>query len=236
MNTVKSAAGKSGTIAYLEDDPQQTAAVAHWLAGHGYEFQAFDRASAILEAFSIRPFAAVILDWELETGGSGLDVLTRLRNEHNYQLPVLMLSAKNSPLDIQQALGAGATEFLSKPVRKHDLLTVIDRFFRPQSQSTVIDYGLFIDDTSKGQIAAQGTVLDLTPAEYKLASGLLREHGRWIPFDRLLAMVEGELPQGGFRGLDLFVLRLKKKMGFARCSEWRLEMVYGHGYRLVNTQ
>ena len=90
-------------IALLEDSLEQSERVAGWINSRGYPCDAFDSAEGFQRAFKKTSYDVVVLDWALETGSSGIDVLHWLRNTITSDVPVIFVTARQTEEDIVMA-------------------------------------------------------------------------------------------------------------------------------------
>ena len=147
-----------------------------------------------------------------------------------------MLSSNSDPTRISEALIAGVTDFLQKPVDELTLVAKIETYCRPRSKAGVANYGIFLDNRIDKSIYLQDVKLDLTRSEYQVLSHLLREQGRWQTFDSLSIIIDEDTSRSGLQSAELFLHRLKKKVNFAELASWKIEIIYGYGFRLVYTR
>ncbi len=115
------------TIVIVEDDPDTAEMFAEMirLIGHTV-FQVYRGAQAIGLIAEVKP-SAVILDWKM-SDISGLEVMQHIRCDAKLaKIPIIMVSAKNLPSDIEIALNSGASIFLTKPVGYKDLENAIQK-------------------------------------------------------------------------------------------------------------
>jgi len=115
------------TIVIVEDDPDTAEMFAEMirLMGHSV-FQVYRGAQAIGLIAEVKP-SAVILDWKM-SDISGLEVMQHIRCDAKLaKIPIIMVSAKNLPSDIEIALNSGASIFLTKPVGYKDLENAIQK-------------------------------------------------------------------------------------------------------------
>ena len=115
------------TIVIVEDDPDTAEMFAEMirLMGHSV-FQVYRGAQAIGLIAEVKP-SAVILDWKM-SDISGLEVMQHIRRDAKLvKIPIIMVSAKNLPSDIELALNSGASIYLTKPVGYKDLENAIKK-------------------------------------------------------------------------------------------------------------
>ncbi len=115
------------TIVIVEDDPDTAEMFAEMirLMGHSV-FQVYRGTQAIGLIAEVKP-SAVILDWKM-SDISGLEVMQHIRRDAKLiKIPIIMVSAKNLPSDIELALNSGASIYLTKPVGYKDFENAIQK-------------------------------------------------------------------------------------------------------------
>ncbi|HFC10003.1 MAG TPA: response regulator [Chloroflexi bacterium] len=113
-------------IFIVEDDNDTADMLAEMVRLSGYRVRLYHGAHTVLAALRHTKPAAMILDIMMPDI-SGLDVLREIRNDARLQaLPVILLSAKSTPLEIEEGMQAGANLYLTKPVRFDELQRAIE--------------------------------------------------------------------------------------------------------------
>ena len=220
-------------IALLEDDAEQAARVSSWINDKGYQCSVFDTADEFQRAFRKTSFDVVVLDWTLETGSSGLEVLHWVRKTLASDIPIIFVTARQAEEDIVTALQAGADDFLGKPVRQHELLARLQALARrAQPETEVLECPPYTFDTSNRQVLHDGEPVRLTEKEYELAVFLFRNRGRVLSRQHLLTSVWGTSADLNTRTVDTHASRLRKKLKLLASERWKLTSIYQHGYRL----
>ena len=222
-----------GRIAYLEDDAIQSEQVSSWLVKAGYQCSSFSDAVSMQEALESCKFVAVLLDWHLEAGGSGLDVLRYLRITQRSHLPVVFLSSKNTKNDIATIYNAGADYFLSKPVAENDLVKLLDNYVQNRPKCVnVIGYGPYQDDTVNQKFSLHGETVDMSTGDYALASYLFAQAGRVVSTEALLSIVKEHAGEMDKKRIESHIHKLRKTIRLRELGRWQLETIHGYGYRL----
>lgn len=220
-------------IALLEDDPDQAERVSAWIDGRGYHCGVFNSAEDFQRAFRKTSFDVVVLDWTLETGSSGLEVMQWIRKTLTSDIPIIFVTARQMEEDIVTALQAGADDYLPKPVRQHELLArlhALARRAQPEAEMLVCPPYTF--DTTKRQVLVDEEPVRLTEKEYELAVFLFRNRGRVLSRQHLLTSVWGTSADLNTRTVDTHASRLRKKLKLLASERWKLTSIYQHGYRL----
>ena len=227
-------------ILVVEDEPELNALLADQLQREGYTVgRAFDGLEAVA-AIERDPYDLVILDWMLpKLDGPG--VLDRIRARH--LVPVLMLTARGTDLDVVNGLEAGADDYIVKPVHVRVLrarVRALLRRGRPNlaglpveqngpSPGRVHRAGEFVIDTGARSAESAGQPLHLSPTEFELLALFVAHPGRAFSRDYLVERLWPEDTEVGHRAVDTNILRLRKKLGPAGEA---IRTVWGMGYRL----
>ncbi len=214
-------------ILLLEDDAELGAQICGQLRGAGLEVVWWRRGRTI-EAEDAAAIKLLILDLMLP-GTHGLDVLRELRT-FSADLPVLILSARNTSEDKVRALRLGADDYMTKPFWPEELLErVRARLRRPRiERAEVIALGSLRLDLAARELSREGVALAMTRTELDLLSALARQRGEAVSRRWLVEHVLDPERDGGARTLDVHMSRLRKKLGDA-CV---IDTVWGVGYRL----
>lgn len=214
-------------ILLLEDDAELGAQICGQLRGAGLEVVWWRRGRSI-EAEDAAAIKLLILDLMLP-GTHGLDVLRELR-AFSADLPVLILSARNTSEDKVRALRLGADDYMTKPFWPEELLErVRARLRRPRiERAEVIALGPLRLDLAARELSREGVALAMTRTELDLLSALARQRGEAVSRRWLVEHVLDPERDGGARTLDVHMSRLRKKLGDA-CV---IDTVWGVGYRL----
>ncbi len=222
-------------IACLEDDPMQSTLLQEWLQGAGYVCRAFAAADAFIRELRQESYDLLIMDWELPQS-SGLEVLGWVRNELDWNIPVLFLTHRDSEQDIVEALELGADDFLSKPISQPIALARVRALARRNARISgrrgVLELGHFRLERESKTLLYQGEDRGLTEKEFQLAWILFCNVGRQLSRDHLLETVWGVGPGLMTRTVDTHMSRLRRKLGLLPENGWRLKAVYHQGYRL----
>ncbi|MBX2838044.1 MAG: response regulator transcription factor [Gammaproteobacteria bacterium] len=220
-------------IALLEDDDEQAARVSNWIDTKGYHCSVYSNAEDFQRAFRKSSYDVVVLDWTLQSGSSGLEVLHWIRQTLTSDIPIIFVTARQAEEDIVTALQAGADDYLAKPVRQHELLARLYALARrAQPETELLECPPYTFDTSNRQVLLDGEAIKLTEKEYELALFLFRNRGRVLSRQHLLTSVWGTSAELNTRTVDTHASRLRKKLKLLATERWKLTSIYQHGYRL----
>jgi DNA-binding response OmpR family regulator len=219
----------------LEDDAEQGLLLKKWLTAHGHDCEHFESSRLFLQQIRRESFDLLILDW-LVPEISGLEVLDWIRENLDWRIPVIFVTAMDREEDIVEALERGADDYMTKPVRERELLARLNALARRASAvdetRAVLDFGTFRIDQQARTVEREGRRIELTQKEYELAVFLFRNCDRVLSRGHILQSVWGRNPDLNTRTVDTHVSRLRTKLGMNSCAEWRLNSIYQHGYRL----
>ena len=222
-------------IYYVEDDKNVRDLAVYALSHAGIEVEGLPDGEALRAACARRRPDVVILDIMLP-GADGLEILKRIRQTPGLsRVPVMMVTAKSSELDIVTALDSGADEYLTKPYGMMEMVSRVRALLRRATDwgAEPAEHGIVVGPLSlsleKREVSCDGEPLSLTAREFDLLAFLMQSPGTAFSREELLAQVWGWDFSGGSRTVDAHVLTLRQKLG-ERAD--LLETVRGVGYRL----
>ena len=198
-------------ILIIEDDPAILKLLQRGLAYEGYAVDtATDGRSGLLMARDHRP-DLVVLDWMLP-GMDGLEVCHRLRT--GGEIPILMLTAKDTIQDRVQGLDAGADDYLVKPFNLDELLARTRALLR-RTQAKRIPILEFKDltlDTGSRQATRGERLISLTAKEYELLEQFMRHPRQVLTRDVIFDRVWGYDFGGESNVLEVYIRYLRQKL------------------------
>lgn len=221
-------------LAILEDDSAQNETLADWLREAGHDVYPFVESRDFIRVAGRESFDLCLIDWMLPEM-SGTEVLHWLRQDRANDTPVIFVTARDAEEDVVTALGAGADDYLIKPVRRYELISRIEavmRRARPLASDRVIDVPPFYFDTNAKRVTVNGEPVELTDKEFDLAMFLFRNLGRLLSRGHMLEAVWGRNPNLATRTVDTHISRVRSKLGLRPANGFRLTPTYNYGYRL----
>lgn len=223
-------------ILVVEDDTRIRRELLDALRGAGYEVEvAVSFRDGTISAE--RDYALILLDLGLPDG-DGLEIVRRLR-EAGRGVPILILTARDTPDSRVRGLDAGADDYVVKPFHMPELVarvkSLLRRSGRTVGQGLVRLDDLWIDPEPRR--AGKGEEeIELKPREFDLLLFLMQHPGRTWTRDQLLDRVWGAGFTGDARTVDLHVRRLRSKIEDDSSDPRFIETVWGVGYRMAEPQ
>ena len=202
-------------IYILEDDKNIQEIESYAIKGNGYEVRAFDDAQAFDRGMQERKPDLLLLDVMLP-GEDGLSVLKRIRsNKDTKELPVILVTAKDSEIDTVRGLDLGADDYLTKPFGVMELVSrikAIMRRIRPSSDDAVLRYKNIYLDQDRRICLVDGENVELTYKEYELLRMFLFNLGIVLTREIIMETVWGTDFAGESRTVDMHIKTLRKKL------------------------
>ncbi len=202
-------------IYILEDDKNIQEIESYAIKGNGYEVRAFDDAQAFDRGMQeIKP-DLLLLDIMLP-GEDGLSVLKRLRADNDTkELPIILVTAKDSEIDTVKGLDLGADDYITKPFGVMELMSrikAIMRRIRPTSDDVVLKYkNIYLDQDRRIWLVDEESV-ELTFKEYELLRLFLSNLGIVLTREMIMETVWGTDFTGESRTVDMHIKTLRKKL------------------------
>ncbi|ELP6121246.1 response regulator [Vibrio vulnificus] len=195
----------------IEDDTLLGQSMVTSLSRHGYTVDWLEKGSGVTSALKTEDFTAVILDLTLPDI-DGLDVLRNIRSA-GFNLPVVILTARDDIKDRVQGLDRGADDYLGKPFALEELLARLRVVIRRQSGSAteVIEVGELSLSLSEQSIRCQEAVLKLTRNEFKILAALITNAGRVMSKDQLQQSLHGWDDSASDNAIEVHIHNLRKK-------------------------
>jgi two-component system, OmpR family, response regulator MprA len=220
-------------VLVVEDDPDIGDVVRRSLRREGYDVRlAADGTAALDEAVVFEP-DAVVLDLGLPEI-DGVEVCRRLRAEGD--VPILMLTARDSVEARVAGLDSGADDYLVKPFDRQELLARLRALLRrrpPRGSASLVLGDLRLNPATR-EVFRGDRALELTAREFELLEFMMRNERLVVSRDKLLEEVWGYAPFSETNTVDVFVSNLRRKLE-ANGEPRVLHTVRGAGY-VMRTQ
>ncbi|MCU1571774.1 MAG: DNA-binding response regulator [Naasia sp.] len=217
----------------VEDEPAISEPLAYLLSREGYQVTvAADGPSAITEFARAAP-DLVLLDLMLP-GLPGTEVCREIRTRSS--VPIIMLTAKDSEVDIVVGLELGADDYVTKPYSTRELLAriraVLRRQVEPGDDQNVLHVGPVRMDVERHIVTVHGQATAMPLKEFDLLEFLLRNAGRVLTRGQLIDRIWGSDYFGDTKTLDVHIKRVRAKIEESPSEPTLLVTVRGLGYRI----
>jgi two-component system response regulator RegX3 len=229
---------RASTILLVEDESALAESVAYNLTREGFSVVSAGDGELALTRFRADNPAMVILDLMLPKL-SGLDVCRAIRAESD--VPILILTAKDSEADKVTGLELGADDYVTKPFSMRELVSRVRAHLRrnasrrPAAEALDRLYGGRVEmDPEAHEVFVQGDPVQLTPKEFELLETLLSRKGRLLTREFLIDEIWGPDYVGDTKTLDVHVKRLRQKVEDDPHRPRHILTVRGLGYKFVD--
>ena len=226
-------------ILLVDDDPELRQLLATYLGRHGLDVLLLPdtkQLDAYLERYQPH---LVVLDLMMP-GEDGLSACRRLRGRGE-TVPIIMLTARDEPVDRIVGLEMGADDYVGKPFDPRELVARIEAVLRrgvqpaaaPQTQAGEYRFGDWVFDRATRRLERSGVFVALTSGEFALLNALVTNAGRPMKRERLLELTRGEDSESFDRAIDVQIHRLRRLIESDPAQPRFLQTVWGHGYVFV---
>lgn len=217
----------------VEDESSLSEPLAYLLGREGYEtLIAADGITAVSEFNRWAP-DLVLLDLMLP-GMPGTEVCREIRSRSS--VPIIMLTAKDSEIDIVVGLELGADDYMTKPYSTRELLARIRAVLRRRveadtAETGVLEAGPVRMDLERHTVSVGGVQTPMPLKEFELLELFLRNSGRVLTRGQLIDRVWGADYYGDTKTLDVHIKRIRSKIEQVPAEPTMLVTVRGLGYR-----
>jgi DNA-binding response OmpR family regulator len=221
-----------GVIFVVEDDRKTAAAIRLYLEHEGFAVEcAHDGSEALDRLHHLRPLA-VILDLMLP-GLSGTEICKAIRRDGS--IPVLMVSARTEEPDRYEGLSLGADDYITKPFSPRELVARVKAVLRRVEGAAGKPSGICLD-TERHALDLRGTVVPLSPTEFRIVDLFIRSPQRTFTRDEVIRFALGPDFDGLDRTIDAHIMNIRRKVRAAGGPARILRTVFGVGYRLESSE
>ena len=226
-------------ILLIDDDAELRQLLATYLGRHGFDTLLLPdtrQLDAFLERYQPQ---LLILDLMLP-GEDGLAACRRLRARGEMR-PVIMLTARDEPVDRGIGLEMGADDYLGKPFDPRELVARIEAVLRrgarslvaPDPEGGVTRFGEWLFDRAARQLSRKDQAVTLTSGEFALLNTLIHHARQPMKRERLLELTRGDASESFDRAIDVQIHRLRRLIETDPTHPRYLQTVWGIGYVFV---
>ena len=230
-----------GRILVLDDEAEILGVVRMNLEAEGYQVDAAEDGETALELFDPDTHVMAILDIMLP-GVDGTEVARQIRASSD--VPMMMLSAKDTDIDKAVGLGVGADDYLTKPFSPVELVARVKAHLRRYAASQrkagqepadadaeVITAGPIRIDTATFTVTVRDEPVDLTATEFEILKLMAAHPGRVYTKAQIYSLVWGEDFGGDYSTVQVHIRRLRTKIEKDASTPEFIGTVWGIGYR-----
>ncbi len=221
-------------IYVVEDDASIQEIEQMALKNSNYMVQVFDRASTFYRQLEELVPDLVLLDIMLPDEDGYQIVRTLRANSRTRRVPVIMITAKTTEMDMIKGLDNGADDYIKKPFSVMELLSRVRALLRraqEEAPKQLLVGDVLLDD-ERHVVIADGSVLALTLKEYELLRYLMRNEGLAQSREAIVNHVWSADFEGESRTVDMHIKALRQKLGRAG---GQIRTIRGVGYSIEKT-
>jgi two-component system response regulator RegX3 len=220
-------------ILLVEDEESLSDPLSYLLEKEGFEVRIAENGLSAVTEFERHGADLVLLDLMLP-GQPGTEVFKQIRTTS--QVPVIMLTAKDSEIDKVVGLELGADDYVTKPYSSRELVARIRAVLRRQGEteeliSSIVAAGPVRMDVERHVVSVRSAPVQMPLKEFELLELLLRNTGRVLTRGQLIDRVWGSDYVGDTKTLDVHVKRLRSKIEADPAVPVHLVTVRGLGYK-----
>ncbi|TFC96274.1 MULTISPECIES: response regulator transcription factor [Cryobacterium] len=220
-------------ILLVEDESALSEPLSFLLEREGYEVTVAEDGPSAITEFDRTGADLILLDLMLP-GIPGTEVCREIRTRS--MVPIIMLTAKDSEVDIVVGLELGADDYVTKPYSTRELLARIRAVSRRRIDEagedlSVLAAGTVRMDTERHTVTVSGEIVNLPLKEFELLEFLLRNAGRVLTRGQLIDRVWGTDYFGDTKTLDVHIKRIRSRIEATPSNPTMLVTVRGLGYR-----
>ena len=223
-------------ILVCDDEHEIVDAIEIYLSNEGYDVLKAYNGVEGLEILKENDIHLVLMDIMMPKM-DGLITTNKIREDYN--IPVIMLSAKSEDMDKIMGLNMGADDYITKPFNPLELIARVKSQLRRYTRLGSIETkenifqtgGLVIDDEKK-EVTVDGEIVKLTPIEYELLKFLLKNAGRVFSIDEIYEKVWQEVSYNSKNTVAVHIRRIREKIEINPKNPEYLKVVWGIGYKV----
>jgi two-component system, OmpR family, alkaline phosphatase synthesis response regulator PhoP len=219
-------------ILVVDDEADILELLRYNLSREGHQVTIAASGEQALKLVKQNPPDAIILDLMLP-GVDGLDLCRTLKsNVETVNIPIIMLTAKDTEADVVTGLELGADDYITKPFSPRVVLArlkaVLRRVSAPETAGGSLQFGSLQIVAEKHEVRVDGQPIELTATEFRILQMLSRRPGWVFSREQILEFAQGTNADVTGRAVDVHIVSLRRKL--AGAAEL-IETVRGVGYR-----
>lgn len=220
-------------LIYIADDEKNIRELVKcFLENQGYEVETFSNGDDLFKRYKEKNADMIILD-VIMPGTDGVEICRQIREISN--VPIIILSAKDSEEDRIKGISVGGDDYLTKPFSPIELVARVQALFRRISMDKVekvekVTFGNIKIDVTKKQAYVDDEEIALTPLEFDFLKYLIQKNNQAISREELLKEVWKIAYDIDTRATDDTVKRLRRKIAD---SNVEIKTVWGYGFKMA---
>ena len=201
-------------IYIVEDDESIREIETISLRNSGYEVCCFEDAGSFFEVLDKMLPDLLVLDIMLPDSDGNTMVKRLRRMPETKKLPIIMVTAKTSEMDLMRGLDNGADDYIKKPFSIMELISRVKALLRrtKAEREDVLHLGNVVLDNIRHRCEVHGETLELTFKEYELLKYLVINKGMVLSRDQIMLHVWGTEFEGESRTVDMHIKTLRQKL------------------------
>ena len=223
-----------GLIFYIEDEKDLSEMVTLYLEKDGYSVNHFFSGEAFLDKIFSQHPDLILLDLMLP-GIDGMELCRYLKRDPELKkVPIIILTAKDDPIDVVLGLETGADDYIVKPFHPRELLARIKSVLRRSLSEPITDHsfykiGSLVLNADSLTLTIGEDCIPLSWKEYRILEFLTKNKGKIVSRDQILNYAWGTDEFITDRSVDVYIANIRKKLG--QHGE-RIVTIRGVGYKL----
>src|ERR1700722_2351939 len=219
-------------VLLIEDDSATAQGIELMLKSEGFNVYTTDLGEEGIDLGKIYDYDLILLDMNLPDM-SGMDVLRTLR-VGKINTPIMILSGSSEIETKVKTLGGGADDYMTKPFHKEELVARIHAVVRRSKghAQSVIKTGDIVVNLDAKTVEVNGIRVHLTGKEYQMLGPPPPRKGTTLTKEIFLNHLYGGMDEPELKIIDVFICKLRKKLGNAPDGRVNIETIWGRGYVL----
>ncbi len=228
-------------VLIVDDDQKLQKLLKEYLENNGFRVMGLPDGSQVLETIRKESPDLVILDIMLP-GKDGLEILKEIRKD--FDLPVIMLTAKGEDTDRVVGLELGGDDYLPKPFNPRELLARMKAILRrvaagvsdktAAKESNLLKSGGLTLNRARQTVSTRDWEIELSSAEYRILEVLMKNPNTVLTRDQLMTLARGRDFMAFDRSIDVHISKLRAKLEAAPRSPGKIKTIWGSGYMFVD--
>lgn len=224
-------------ILIVDDENEMRTLISICLKPHGFLVEEANSGYDALSKLMDHSYDLVILDIMMPTV-DGFEVLNKIREVIDKDLPVIMLTALGDSEKVVEGLQTGADDYIVKPFEPRELVARVESILRRSKRGSVSKreqitiHGL-VFEPEKVRVTYQSDAIPLTKKEFQLFVRLANNPGRVFSREHLLELEWDDYYEGDTRTVDAHIKNIREKLKKVNFDKTIIETVWGIGYQMV---